>query len=404
MELPSQQNSNGHEKCFTLQPDTSNRAQGYVNDNSNVFFFSFSDRNMVSKPYPASTTKEVLRRLPCLATVSSGDSLLQQLHPLETSFLFSSPIPIPSYPPTRRRCWDKHPHLCSASPLGCGGGRTTARKGSSSSHATSAQATTSMVESPTCSPRPPSYSLNLSKDEYDLVLAQRSSSTSTNTTAMESAFTVGAPTNDPGWYWYLLQSNSALQPSGFFFTKLHKAHASLNPIVDVMPVWQSENHKHQEVPELGMSGRHERDPRRKKTCYNREKKKFLASLPESLGNIVLDELSHENILVENLNLVDLQQIVRQELKKLCYRLKANTYYPKLEGTSADKLMEQKNIIFQGDSNQGSEGLEPGDRSDLTNFSKKEAPMTKRKMTDVLLAERKGTMQTNAQIELPDKSK
>ncbi|KAF3771688.1 putative Polyprotein CP [Nymphaea thermarum] len=56
---------------------------------------------------------------------------------------------------------------------------------------------------------------------------------------------------------------------------------------------------------------------------------FLASLPESLGNIVLDELSHKNILVENLNLVDLQQIVRQELKKLCYRLKANTELPKV---------------------------------------------------------------------------
>ncbi|KAF3779373.1 ORF V Enzymatic polyprotein [Nymphaea thermarum] len=56
---------------------------------------------------------------------------------------------------------------------------------------------------------------------------------------------------------------------------------------------------------------------------------FLASLPKSLGNIVLDELSHKNILVENLNLVDLQQIVRQELKKLCYRLKANTELPKV---------------------------------------------------------------------------
>ncbi|KAF3777055.1 hypothetical protein EJ110_NYTH46928 [Nymphaea thermarum] len=83
-----------------------------------------------------------------------------------------------------------------ANPPGLGGGRTIAGKGSSSSNATSSQATASMVESPTCS-IPPSYSLNLSKEEYDLVLAQRSSSISTSTAAIESVFSIGAPTNDP---------------------------------------------------------------------------------------------------------------------------------------------------------------------------------------------------------------
>ncbi|XP_031486894.1 uncharacterized protein LOC116255259 [Nymphaea colorata] len=59
----------------------------------------------------------------------------------------------------------------------------------SSSNAPSSQATASMVEFPTSAP---SYSLNLSKEEYDLVLAQRSS------LALYSAFTIGAPTTDPG--------------------------------------------------------------------------------------------------------------------------------------------------------------------------------------------------------------
>ncbi|KAF3778868.1 putative Polyprotein CP [Nymphaea thermarum] len=56
---------------------------------------------------------------------------------------------------------------------------------------------------------------------------------------------------------------------------------------------------------------------------------FLASIPEALGNLVLEELSHKNMLVEQMNLVDLQQVVRQELKKLCYRLKANSELPKV---------------------------------------------------------------------------
>ncbi|XP_049936413.1 uncharacterized protein LOC126410518 [Nymphaea colorata] len=94
------------------------------------------------------------------------------------------------------RCWDKHPHLRFAGPQGCGGGRTNAGKGSSSSTATSSQVTTSMVESPTRIS--PLYSLNLNKEEYDLVLAQRSTPASTSTTTIDSAFSVGAPTSDPG--------------------------------------------------------------------------------------------------------------------------------------------------------------------------------------------------------------
>ncbi|KAF3775687.1 hypothetical protein EJ110_NYTH48449 [Nymphaea thermarum] len=83
------------------------------------------------------------------------------------------------------RCWEKHPNLCSVGPPGRRGGRTSTGKGSSSSTTTSSQATASMVESPTCSP---SYSLNLSKEEYELVLAQRSTPASTNTAAIDSAF------------------------------------------------------------------------------------------------------------------------------------------------------------------------------------------------------------------------
>ncbi|KAF3787895.1 hypothetical protein EJ110_NYTH16644 [Nymphaea thermarum] len=92
------------------------------------------------------------------------------------------------------RCWDKHPHLRSTGPPGRGGGRTSTGKGTSSSTATSSQATASMVESPTCSPL---YSLNLSKEEYELVLAHRSTPASTNTAAIDSAFSVGDPTSDP---------------------------------------------------------------------------------------------------------------------------------------------------------------------------------------------------------------
>ncbi|KAF3776119.1 hypothetical protein EJ110_NYTH49086 [Nymphaea thermarum] len=91
------------------------------------------------------------------------------------------------------RCWDKHHHLRSAGPPGRGGGRTSTGKGSCSSTATSSQATASMVEPPTCSP---SYSLNLSKEEYELVLTQRSTPALTNTAAIDSAFSVGAPTSD----------------------------------------------------------------------------------------------------------------------------------------------------------------------------------------------------------------
>ncbi|XP_049932639.1 uncharacterized protein LOC126409898 [Nymphaea colorata] len=100
------------------------------------------------------------------------------------------------------RCWDKHPHLRSNVSSGRGGGRITTSRGPSSSQATHSKATISMVESSTDPSIFMSYSLNLSKDEYDRVLAQRSgstsASTSTNAAVVDSAFSVGAPTADPG--------------------------------------------------------------------------------------------------------------------------------------------------------------------------------------------------------------
>ncbi|KAF3776309.1 hypothetical protein EJ110_NYTH48059 [Nymphaea thermarum] len=99
------------------------------------------------------------------------------------------------------RCWDKHPHLRSNVSSGRGGGRITTSRGPSSSQATHSKATISMVESSTDPSISMSYSLNLSKDEYDRVLAQRSASTSTSTSTnaavVDSAFSVGAPTADP---------------------------------------------------------------------------------------------------------------------------------------------------------------------------------------------------------------
>ncbi|KAF3773205.1 hypothetical protein EJ110_NYTH55827 [Nymphaea thermarum] len=99
------------------------------------------------------------------------------------------------------RCWDKHPHLRSNVSSGRGGGRIATSKGPSSSQATHSKATISMVESSIDPSISMSYSLNLSKDEYDRVLAQRSASTptstSTNATVIDSAFSVGALTDDP---------------------------------------------------------------------------------------------------------------------------------------------------------------------------------------------------------------
>ncbi|KAF3786168.1 hypothetical protein EJ110_NYTH23428 [Nymphaea thermarum] len=58
-----------------------------------------------------------------------------------------------------------------------------------------------MVESSTDPSISMSYSLNLSNDEYDRVLAQRSASTSASTsvdaTVIDSAFSVGTSTDDP---------------------------------------------------------------------------------------------------------------------------------------------------------------------------------------------------------------
>ncbi|KAF3784913.1 hypothetical protein EJ110_NYTH29302 [Nymphaea thermarum] len=95
-------------------------------------------------------------------------------------------------------CWDKHPHLRSSTSSGHGGGRITIEKGLSSSQVAHSKATISMVESSTDPSISMSYSLNLSKDEYDCVLAQRSASTSANTTVIDSAFSVGAHTDDAG--------------------------------------------------------------------------------------------------------------------------------------------------------------------------------------------------------------
>ncbi|KAF3785298.1 hypothetical protein EJ110_NYTH27944 [Nymphaea thermarum] len=112
-------------------------------------------------------------------------------------------------------CWDKHPHLCSSVSFGRGGGRIATGKDPSSSKAAHSKATISMAESTTDPSISMSYSLNLSKDEYDRVLAQRSASTSTSTstnaTVIDSTFSVGAPTDDPGHinvsfilYWFAL--------------------------------------------------------------------------------------------------------------------------------------------------------------------------------------------------------
>ncbi|KAF3784556.1 hypothetical protein EJ110_NYTH29949 [Nymphaea thermarum] len=84
------------------------------------------------------------------------------------------------------RCWDKHPHHRSNVSFGCGGGRITTSRCPSSSQATHSKTTISMVESSTDPFISMSYSLNLSKDEYDHVLAQRSASTSTNAAVVDS--------------------------------------------------------------------------------------------------------------------------------------------------------------------------------------------------------------------------
>ncbi|KAF3786508.1 hypothetical protein EJ110_NYTH11712 [Nymphaea thermarum] len=97
------------------------------------------------------------------------------------------------------RCWDKHPHLRSNVSSGRGGGRIDTGKGPSSQAAHSKE-TIFMVESSTDPSISMSYSLNLSEDEYDRVLAQRSASTSASTSAdatvIDSAFFVGTSTDD----------------------------------------------------------------------------------------------------------------------------------------------------------------------------------------------------------------
>ncbi|KAF3793252.1 hypothetical protein EJ110_NYTH10030 [Nymphaea thermarum] len=93
-------------------------------------------------------------------------------------------------------CWDKHPHLRSSVSSRRGGGRIATGKGSSSTQAAHSMATISMVESSTDPSISMSYSPNLSKDEYDRVLAQRFASTSANAIVIDSAFSVGTPTDD----------------------------------------------------------------------------------------------------------------------------------------------------------------------------------------------------------------
>ncbi|KAF3775146.1 hypothetical protein EJ110_NYTH51170 [Nymphaea thermarum] len=95
-------------------------------------------------------------------------------------------------------CWDKHHHLRSSVSSGRGRGRIATGKGPSSSQAAHSNATISMVEfyiDPSISM---SYSL---KDEYDHVLAHRSTFASANATVIDSVFSVGAPTDDPGMTW-----------------------------------------------------------------------------------------------------------------------------------------------------------------------------------------------------------
>ncbi|KAF3780517.1 hypothetical protein EJ110_NYTH38653 [Nymphaea thermarum] len=128
------------------------------------------------------------------------------------------------------RCWDKHPHLHSTGSSSNGGGRTIIRKGPSSSNAPSSHATASMVESPTSAP---SYSLNLSKEEYDLVLPQRSAPASTNTAALESAFTVGALTIDPCMVPWFIKIDSFPKSIPFPSRSLSSSHLLLHSTVSV---------------------------------------------------------------------------------------------------------------------------------------------------------------------------
>ncbi|KAF3781806.1 Serine/threonine-phosphatase BSL1-like protein [Nymphaea thermarum] len=100
------------------------------------------------------------------------------------------------------RCWDKHAHLRSSASSGRGGGRITTGKGPSSSQAAHSKTTISMVESSTDPSISMSYSLNLSKDEYDRVLAQRSASTSANTTPQSDAYGL-LRHRDGKWEWTL---------------------------------------------------------------------------------------------------------------------------------------------------------------------------------------------------------
>ncbi|KAF3784907.1 hypothetical protein EJ110_NYTH29288 [Nymphaea thermarum] len=120
------------------------------------------------------------------------------------------------------RCWDKHPHLRSNVSSRRGGGRIAISKGPSSSQATHSKATISMVESSTDPSISMSYSLNLSKDEYDRVLALRSASTSTSTSAnaivIDSTFFVGASIDDPSMTWMIDSGTSrhcCNQPQNF---------------------------------------------------------------------------------------------------------------------------------------------------------------------------------------------
>ncbi|KAF3779820.1 hypothetical protein EJ110_NYTH38114 [Nymphaea thermarum] len=98
------------------------------------------------------------------------------------------------------RCWDKHCHIRSSISSGRGGDRIARGKGHSSSQAAHSKTTISMVESSTDPSISMSYSINLSNDEYDCVLAQRSASTSDPTSAsatfVDSTFSIGAPTDD----------------------------------------------------------------------------------------------------------------------------------------------------------------------------------------------------------------
>lgn len=67
------------------------------------------------------------------------------------------------------------------------------------------------------------------------------------------------------------------------------------------------------------------------------KAQFLASLPKAISNLVLTELSTTNISLDILLFVDIIQYVRQEIKKLCYNMKAQKTLPYISQKMCSQL-------------------------------------------------------------------